>query len=206
MGILLYIVVLILPQASHAIDLGFRFEDGFCQKSNSPGTNPEFFGECGNLTKSRFINQTFKDIKLLGGVFNSSYFYVTRMDGGNLSHASFRRSIVLQTNIQEVEATHLDVRGGHFKSVNFTKSNLQNLFATGTRFTKVNFQDCDLRHASFWGSLLQEVSFKGADLRDANLEQVFIFLSDLEGAKFNAKTKLPFSEEVALKKGMVKID
>ncbi len=206
MGILSILFSLIFTVLSPAIDLDFRFVDGYCQKRKVPGTNPEFFGECGNLTKSRFINQNYEKINLKGGVFNSSYFYVTTIKGGDLSHAAFRRSIILQTEFKDVVATHLDLRGSHFKGVRITDSNLKNVFATGTRFIKTDFSNTDLSNGNFWGSQLQSVNFSNADLRGTNLSRTFILFSNFEGAQFDDKTQLPFSEEVALEKGMVKVD
>lgn len=206
MGYFFLFVVFLGPVTSQAVDLDFRFKEGYCQKAKAPGTNPEFFGECGNLTKSRFINKSFKDLNLRGGVFNSSYFYVTEIEGGVLSNASFRRSILLQTTIRNVEAEKMDVRGSHFKSVDFSNSELPYFFATGTRFNKVNFSGCNLKKANFWGSLLQEVNFQGADLRGANLSRTFLLFANLNQAKFNDETQLPFSQEEAEKKGMVKVD
>ncbi len=197
-------LILLFPYFSHGVDLDFRFVDNFCQKAKAPGTNPEFFGECGNLTSSRFINQNYSKINLKGGVFNSSYFYVTKVLGGDLSYASFRRSIVLQTTFEDVIATHLDLRGSHFKGVSFKNSQLSEIFATGSRFINTDFSNCDLRNGNFWGSQLQQVNFENADLRGANLLRTFILFSNFSGARFDQKTQLPFSEKEAISRGMVK--
>ena len=192
--------------SSYGIDLNFRFKDGYCQKGKAPGTNPQVFGECGNQTGGRVINRTFENQRFVGSVFNSTYFYVTQFKGGDLSHSSFRRAIVLQTIISDLVARNLDIRGAHFKGVDFSKSDLENMLATGTRFIKINFQEANLTNANLWGTELLEINFKGSDLRGANLSRSFVLFSDFKGAKFNNKTQLPFSEEEALKRGMVKVD
>jgi uncharacterized protein YjbI with pentapeptide repeats len=190
----------------YALDLNFRFESGYCQKNKAPGSNPEFLGECGNLTRSRQINQRWTDLNLKGGIFNASYFYRTEVTDSDLSHAAFRRSVILQSSFVDMTANNLDLRGAHLKGVNFRNSELDNLFATGTRFTRVQFSSCNLQNANFWGSQLQEVDFTRADLRGANLSQTMILLSRFTGARFNDQTQLPFTEKEALQRGMVKID
>lgn len=191
---------------AHGIDLKFRFKDGYCQKSKAPGFNPEFMGECGNLTGSQLINKVFHNKNLKGGVFNSNFIYLSSFNESVLEHSSFRRSVVLQSDFSHIKAQHLDLRGSHFKSTNFDHSDLQNLFATGSRFIKTSFQYCNLQNANFWGSQLQEIDFRQADLRGANLKTTYVLFSQFEGAKFNHQTQLPFSTEEALNKGMVQVD
>lgn len=200
------IVALFLSVPSHGLDLNFRFKDGFCQKGGQPGTNPEFFGECGNITGSRVISKKYVDKNLKGMVFNSNYIYVTNFKGGDLTRASMRRSTILQSRFKDLTAESVDLRGSQIKGTHFENANLQKLAASGSRFNKVQFKNCDLQNAQFWGSQLLEVDFSGSDLRGANLGTSFTLLSKFNGAKFNKKTKLPFSEEEALKRGMVKND
>lgn len=206
MKLSILILFLFHPGPSMAIDLKFRFEQGYCQKSTKVGFNPEFFGECGNLTKSRIIKQEHEEPHLLGAVFNSVYIYVSRFHKGNLNNTSFMRSTIMQTQFEDNKAKNMNLSGSYLKGVSFAESDLQNLLANGTRFMKVSFQNCDLRRADFWGSFLFRSDFSGADLRGANLENTSLLLSHFTKAQFNHKTKLPFSKEEAIKKGMVFVD
>jgi uncharacterized protein YjbI with pentapeptide repeats len=203
---LLLIFLLISPMPLQALDLKFRFKDGYCQKNRQPGTNPEFYGECGNLTKGRLVYKKHENKNFTGMTLNSAYVYTSQFLGGQMNHASVRRSIVLQSKFKDIQVQSLDIRGSHFKGVTFEKANLTNLLANGTRFTKTQFQDCDLTDADFWGSQLMQVDFSGSNLSGANLQTTVILFSKFQGAQFNSKTKLPFSEEEALKRGMVKVD
>ena len=202
----LLFLFLFCPTFSTAIDLNFRFEDNYCQKNRAAGFNPNFVGECGNLGGSRVINQTYENKSFKGAILNSTYVYMSRFTSVDLSHTSFQRAILLQSNFRDSNADTLDLRGSHVKGVTWKKVSLRDLLASGARFTRTQFLDCDLRSASFWGANLQETDFSGSDLRGANLKSTFLLFTRFEGAKFDDTTQLPFSEKEALEKGMIKVD
>ncbi len=112
----------------------------------------------------------------------------------------------MQTDFNNMKTQSMDIRASQIKGVRFLNCKMHRLLATAARFNRVSFESSDLSEADFWGSQLLEVNFKNADLRGANFTASFVLLSDFTGAKFNDSTKLPFSEETALKKGMVKVD
>ena len=201
-----FILFLLFSFSSHSIDLGFRHQSGFCHKKRRPGFNPDFLGECGNLTGLKVVNYIFKKQTFKGATFNSSYIYATRFEGINTAHMALRRATVLQSQFFDVDSPYLDVRGSIIKAVDFAGANLKNMIANGTRFEKTNFRDCNLQGADFWGSNLQEVSFDGSDLRNANLTNTHILFTSFKNAKFNQKTRLPFSREEAIQRGMIAID
>ncbi len=198
--------ILCLSFSSHAIDLNFRFENGYCQKGKVPGTNPNFFGECGNLTKTRIINRKERNLNLVGANLNGTYTYVTDYAESDLSHVAMKRAVLLQTNFTDSKAKSIDFRAGQMKGVTFQNVDLEKLLATGARISKTSFVNCNLQGADFWGTLLLQVSFEGSDLRGANFSNTFTLLSNFQGAKFNSKTQLPFSKEKALQRGMVEVD
>lgn len=204
--ILITIILVFTSSLTHAIDLNFRFQKGYCQKNGQPGGNPNFYGECGNLTGSSIIQKITKDENLTGLILNSTYIYTSHFIGGNLNHSSLRRSHILQSTFKNMSIQTMDIRGSFLKGVEFQKVDLQQLLASGTRFTQVTFKECDLRGADFWGSQLLDTDFSDSDLRGANLDSTFVLLSKFNGARFNDATKLPFSVEEALQKGMVKVD
>ncbi len=191
---------------SHATDMGFRFESGFCHKNRQPGLNPFHYGECGNLTGAKIINRKFLDENFKASTYNSAYIYVTTFKKTDLSHVSIRRGIMMQSKLKDVTAKVFDLRGSHIKGVDFINTDLTNLLASGTRFVKVDFKNCNLTQANFWGSSLQETNFEGSDLSGANLENTFLLFTRFKGAKFSDTTKLPFTQKEAIKRGMIKVD
>lgn len=193
-------------QPLNAADYGFRFSAGYCNKDRKPGLNPEYYGECGNVARGHLIRRRDTNMNLKGANLNASYTYYSRFAGGNLSHMALREAILLQSEFINLKAQYLDLRGSHLKAVHFRDVDLNHLLAPGTRFTKTTFENCNLSEANFWGANLQETSFKGSDLSGADLINTFLLFTDFEGAKFNSDTKLPFSEESAIKRGMIKID
>ncbi len=200
------IVLLFFSNTTYANDMGFRFESGFCHKNRHPGYNPYFFGECGNQTGSRLINQSYEDKNFKGSTYNSAYIYQTTFEKVDLSHLSLRRSILMQSTIKNSKARVMDIRAADLKSVTFINTDLMNLLATGTRFVNSKFINCNLSGANFWGANLQGTDFSNSDLSTANLENVYLLFTNFKGAKFNNRTKLPFSEEEALRRGMIKVE
>lgn len=201
-----FAITLAVPLNAHAVDLNFRFKDGYCQKKKHPGFNPNHQGECGNLANSHFINKKFTAKSFRGANFNSFYSYYADFSKKNMSHTSLRRSTILQSQFSNISGNYLDLRGAYLKATDWSESSLQELLATGTRFINVSFKGCDLRNANFWGALLQNVDFRKSDLRGANLELVALLMTQFKGAQFNNKTKLPFSKDEALKRGMIEVD
>ena len=85
-------------------------------------------------------------------------------------------------------------------------SNLRKWVAMGIRAEKAAFINCDLRGANFWGSNLLEADFAGSDLRGANFSSAVLIFATFQGAKFDKKTRFPFSREEALARGMIARD
>lgn len=189
-----------------AVDLKFRYIDGYCQKNKMAGSNPSFVGECGNLVSSRVINQTYQYNTFSGLVLNSAYLYMNRFDQAKFKGASFRRAVILQNHFENLNADFTDFKGAIVKGTTFKKVSLQEAFALGTRFEKTKFEECDLRGTSFWGSNLLQTEFINSDLRGVDFRTTFMLFTQFTGSKFNKHTKLPFTEEEAIKRGMIKVD
>ncbi len=189
-----------------AVDLNFRFQNGFCHKGGSHGYNPKHWGECGNLVSLQLIRETHLDSQIRGSNLDSSYIYVSRYQGGDWSHVLLRRAIVFQSTWRNVTADYINLHGSHIKGSQFTNVSMKNLLALGARFTQTQFINCDLQNANFWGANLQEVNFEGSDLRGADLRNTFLLFTRFTGTKINSKTRLPFSIKEALKKGMIPVD
>lgn len=168
--------------------------------------NPEFYGECGNMSHALLIGRYDQNLNLKGANLNASYFYVSRFEGGDYSSMALRESRIIQASFKDLKAQYLDLRGAHIKSAQFENINMSSLLATGTRFNKTKFKNCNLKNANFWGSNLQESDFEGSDLSGANLKSTFLLFTQFKGARFDNETQLPFSEEEAIEKGMIKVD
>lgn len=83
----------------------------------------------------------------------------------------------------------------------FKDSNLNGTKCLESSFKEVTFINTTLDQSVFEYCNLENVKFKGASLK-----RVMFFSSPLKGATYDSKTVLPFSDEVAAKKGMIKID
>lgn len=189
-----------------SVDLNFRFQNGFCHKQGAPGYNPKHWGQCGNLVSSKLINEKHSESQITGSNLDSSYIYVSRYQRGDWSHVLLRRAILFQSTWENVSADFINLHGSHIKGSQFKNVSMKNLIALGSRFTQTKFINCDLQNANFWGANLQEVDFEDSDLRGADLRNTFLLFTRFVGAKINNKTRLPFSAEEALKKGMIPID
>ena len=189
-----------------AVDLNYRFQNGFCQKQGRPGYNPKHWGQCGNLVSAKLVNEQHSDSQIIGSHMDSSYIYTSRYQGGDWSFVLLRRAILFQSSWQNTKADNVDLRGSHIKGSQFQDVSLKNLWASGSRFTQTQFLNCDLQGANFWGANLQEVNFTGSDLRGADLRNTFRLFTEFKGAKINSQTRLPFSREEAHEKGMISVE
>ncbi len=116
------------------------------------------------------------------------------------------RALLVQSSFEDVRADSIGIKGSRIQSVVWKKASLMYLLAQASRIRKSQFIDCDLRQANFWGASLQETSFEGSDLRGANLQATHLLFTNFKGARFDSRTRLPFSEKEALLRGMVKVD
>lgn len=72
-----------------------------------------------------------------------------------------------------------------------------------TTFIHADFRFANLRNYTFIEVKFDEVRFQGANFKGTDLRQVTFNNCDLAGAIFDLRTKLPFSVDEALEKGMV---
>ncbi len=205
MLIVLSTLIMLLPDLS-AIDFGFRFKEGYCQKNSRPGFNPNEMGQCGMLTISRFVNQKLQDLDLKGANLSSSYLYMSEFSSIESPHLALKRSVILQSQFKDMNLDYVDLRGSQIKGSVFQKSSLKNALASGARFNKTRFIDVNFEGTDFWGAQLHEVDFINCDLRDTDLKTTSLLFNQWTSSRFNAKTRLPFSKEEALQKGMIYVE
>ena len=129
-----------------------------------------------------------------------------KIRGGDLSFMNMDQAFLFQSSFEEIKADSIGIKGTRVQSVIWKKASLRNMLAQASRIRKSQFIECDLREADFWGANLQETSFEKSDLRGANFQATNLLFTNFKGARFNSKTKLPFSEKEALSLGMVKVD
>ena len=165
-----------------------------------------FFGECGHMVGQNFSNKKYKNSIVKGSLWSSSYIHSSKFKDGDFRFMSLNGSTILESSFENLKADSMDLRDSIVQSVIWKKASLRNLLAKASRLRKNQFIECDLRQADFWGASLQETSFENSDLRGANLESTHLLFTKFKGARFDNNTKLPFSEEEALQRGMVKVD
>lgn len=109
--------------------------------------------------------------------------------------------------LESVDLRRARIPGADFSDADLTLADLR-----GARLKDARFRKAVLTGADFRGAHLNGADFTGADLRSANLEgarmePTFYRPGSVEarfsGAMFDARTKLPFSREVAQHLGMV---
>jgi len=202
---LLALALASLPPAS-AIDLKFRWDQGYCQRGGAPGFNPNHWGECGNQAQSSKLAEHLTDLNWRGMNLNSSSLINLQVSKSDVRNISLRRALLLQNSWDQVNFSGADLRGALIKKQVFRKSEFTQALALGARLQKVSWEDCDLSGLQLWGAQLIEVSFRGSDLSGANLHNTYLLFVDFKDAKFDSKTRLPFSHEEALKRGMIHVD
>ena len=86
-------------------------------------------------------------------------------------------------SISQAILTNIQIKDSHFDGIDFTQTNFVNGVFIDSSFINCNFSNVNLKHA--------------------NLESSFLGNSIFVGAIYNDQTKLPFSKEEAIKRGMI---
>ena len=96
----------------------------------------------------------------------------------------------------------ISIEFGSIERENFENSKLQNLEFISVNLSGSNFKNAELRFCNFAGSNLRGANFCGT-LLGVNLDA-----TSLEGALYDSDTMFPrgFTEEVAIEKGMIKVE
>jgi hypothetical protein len=172
-------------------DHGFRYnpETDFCEQPSGPehgmkGTNPDFIGECGDVSYTDF--------------FSDSREGTPNFVGFNLRGTNLYRSDLFGSLFQNADLT-----GAHLEDALLRKASFSD-----TQMRDAHFYGADLKNASWRGV----IDLTGADLRGADLSQAQILSGTtlkLSGAKFNSKTKFWLEgqgTEFAKSQGMIKVE
>jgi uncharacterized protein YjbI with pentapeptide repeats len=105
------------------------------------------------------------------------------------------------------QAQGKDLRGAYLydaqlRGVDFRGANLDR-----TQLGHADLRGADLRGAKLKGAYLFKADLSGADLRGAELpEKMKLTHVNLSGAKFDDATALPFAQDEAVQRGMVKVE
>src|SRR5688572_3322260 len=93
------------PANLFAQDLGFRFIGGKCKsRSGQVGYNPQFVGECGDLSGMDFSGQDLSGKFLRGAKLEN-----TKLVGTKLNTTILRNAILIGTDLQQADLTSVDL-------------------------------------------------------------------------------------------------
>ncbi|QDK36502.1 pentapeptide repeat-containing protein [Bdellovibrio sp. NC01] len=126
-----------------------------------------------------------------------------RLQGASLKNTVLKLGTCRYCDFSEIDGVNLDARSINFDHSKFRLANLENADLSAVRAYFSNFQSANLKNAKMWGSDLRYCNFENSDLRNADLSNALLVGASFQGAKFNHATKLPFSKEQALSKGML---
>ena len=116
--------------------------------------------------------------------------------------AKFKYGFCKSCNFSDLRGTGLQMRSINIENGIFQRANLRSSDLSAVRAYQSDFSEANLSMASLWSADLRYSKFIKTDLRGANLENALLKGSDLHGALFDAHTRLPFSKEEALRRGM----
>lgn len=103
-----------------------------------------------------------------------------------------------------------DYRDAYLFQADLSGADLQGADLTRCQLGGADLRNADLRGATLAGAYLYKADLRGADLRGANfslkLKGAELARTQLNGARFDISTVLPFSTDEALRRGMVMAD
>ncbi len=186
-------------------DLGFRFDpdNKVCiDGRGTVGLNPDFFGECGDLTGQDLRNQSYERVSLSGVRFKESLLDDTSFKNSVLlspdfTRASLRGSIFEQGKIRDGNFSLTDLRTANFINVDltgsFVGSNLRGVKIQGdalvkSDFTKAMMDQSILSHANFVNCDFTAASAQNSDFSHSELRRLFFVRTKLRHAIFSGST------------------
>lgn len=131
-----------------------------------------------------------------------------RMVNGKIYDVSFGQKLLMKSvglkaelRMVNTEFTDLLISGAELRG------DFRDLHGSGV-ISDTSFSDADFRFADLRSYHLSEIKFEstrleGVNFKGVDLSRVEFIDSDLAGAIFDLRTKLPFSVDEALEKGMV---
>lgn len=198
------------------------------------GLNPGYLGECGQVSGMKFgaltLHLYMPGIQSIGteyqtSDFSDSYladcdFSKAQMSGTNLNHSLLRRCTFSNANMARLTVhdsligqnnfSGTDLRGSDFGNCSIKQNRFDFATLTSASFHMsllegADFSNADLTQADFADTWITGASFRGADLRGADFFDAYVG-EDVQwrGAMYDDTTQLPFTEDVAIQKGMVR--
>jgi len=157
------------------------------------GYNDGFVGQCGGLKGVQLAH-----VRLNGRDFRGAYlvladFRKANLEGADLESAISKGALFDQADLTNSSLIGCNLRGAGFRSATLAGADLR---FTNLRFA--NLRNVNLKQAQMMGADLSLAQLHGADLTGADLMGAVLTM-----ARYNKHTTLPFSSDVAEKKGMV---
>mgnify|MGYP001615621210 CR=1 FL=1 len=116
-----------------------------------------------------------------------------------------RDSSLFETPFREANLPRATFESCRVQGLNFSGATLDSGRIHHSWFTRVDFRDSHLADLKVTSTDFREADFRGADLQGWTFEDFNFPPSDFRGARFNSKTKLPFSKAEALSRGMIEV-
>ena len=100
-----------------------------------------------------------------------------------------------------------DLRGAYLYEAKLERVDFRGADLSRTQLAHADLRGADLRGANLKNAYLHKADLSGADLRGAELpEKMKLTHVNLTGAKFDDATALPFAQDEAVQRGMVKVE
>ncbi len=148
-------------------------------------------GECADLYGADLHKANLLKVNLMGAILKYA-----NLEGAFMHEADLKYADISHANMKRADLDHAD-----FYNVNANGVNLVRAHMYQTKLEGAKMLAADMRYAYMYKADLYGADLRYADLYKAVVDDVIMF-----NAKYNDETTLPFSEEEAQKKRMVKVD
>lgn len=178
-------------------------------------------GECGDLKEADLRGSHLSFANLRGANLETAWFhgaYLVRAEmegavlkgaflpGARMAMANLRGSVLESAHLEGAHLAAANLLLGEMKGANLSAASLVAGQLSGANLTSAVLDGADLRGAYLIGASLVGAGLRGADLRGADLSQAMAFLADFRKAKYDKNTKLPFDDEEATRRGMIRVE
>ena len=156
---------------------------------NELKNNPQK-GECADLRNADLKYSDLSDANLKGANLSKADLSESKLRRANLSGADLSFVDLHKTTLYRAIINNANLKGASLINAYLRESNLSNS----------NLKDADLTEVDLCGAYMTDTNLRGTILTDTLLRE-----TDLNGSRYNDMTHLPFSEDDAYQRGMIRV-
>lgn len=188
-------ILAVADESQHRFELYVRGREFFCR--NARGESGFNRGDPWELRRQKAgvcVDLSRTDSALIGANLEAADLRGIKLSGSELLLVDFSRADMRGAKLE----------GATLKKAKLSQADLRSADLTRAVLSNANLSYADLSDAAMSAAILRDANLRGTLLNRANLAWSSLDGADLTGARYDEETILPFDEETAARRGMIK--